>query len=59
MESLVGIVALILVILLAVRLGAFLMKGFLGLLVIGLVLWLLASLFGGGAAATGVPVAIG
>lgn len=47
-SNLLGLVVLIVVVFLAFRVGAFLMKGLLGLLAIAVVIWLLASLFGGG-----------
>ena len=48
LSNILGIVVLIVVIFLAFRIGAFLMKGLLGLVAIGVVIWLVASLFGGG-----------
>ncbi|MDZ7802211.1 MAG: hypothetical protein U5K81_15650 [Trueperaceae bacterium] len=47
-SNIVGVVVLIVVIYVAFRVGAFLMKGLLGLLAIGLIVWLAMSLFGGG-----------
>ena len=51
LSNILSIVVLIVVIFLAFRVGAFLMKGLLGLVAIGIVVWLVASLFGGGEAA--------
>lgn len=48
LSNILGLVVLIVVVFLAFRVGAFLMKIFLGLLAIAVVIWLLSSLFGGG-----------
>lgn len=48
LSNVLGIVVLIVIVFLAFRIGAFLMKGLLGLLAIAVVIWLLVSLFGGG-----------
>lgn len=48
LSSIVGIVVLIVVVFLAFRIGAFLMKGLLGLLAIAVIVWLVARLVGGG-----------
>lgn len=47
--DLFSLVALIVVIYLAFRIGAVLMKVLLGLLALALIAWLIAGLFGGGA----------
>lgn len=47
LSNILSIVILIVVIFLVFRVGAFLMKGLLGLVAIGIVIWLIASLFGG------------
>lgn len=46
-SNLVGLIVLIVVIFLAFRIGAFLMKGLLGLLAIAIVIWLVMRLLGG------------
>lgn len=46
-SNLVGLVVLIVVVYLAFRIGAFLMKGMLGLLAIAIVVWLVMRLVGG------------
>lgn len=46
-SNLVGLVVLIVVVYLAFRIGAFLMKGLLGLLAIAIVVWLVMRLVGG------------
>jgi hypothetical protein len=51
MTDVVGIVVLIVVVYLAFRIGAILMKVLLGLLALALVAWLIAGLFGGAATA--------
>jgi hypothetical protein len=50
MTDVVGLVVLIVVIYLAFRIGAILMKVLLGLLALALIVWLVAGLFGGVAA---------
>lgn len=47
-SDIVWLVVLIAVLFLAFRVGAFLMKGLLGLLAIAIVVWLVARLIGGG-----------
>jgi hypothetical protein len=42
----IGVVVLIVVIFLALRVGAFLMQLLLGLVALGLIVWLVAGLFG-------------
>lgn len=56
--DILGIIVLIVVIFLAFRIGAFLMKGLLGLVAIGIVIWLVASLLGGGEPVAAGPAAI-
>lgn len=52
-SNVLSVIVLIVVIFLAFRVGAFLMKILLGLLAIAIVVWLVAGLFGG----TDTPVA--
>jgi hypothetical protein len=56
LTDLFSLVVLIVVIYLAFRIGAVLMKVLLGLLAIALIAWLIAGLFGGAAAAGGALV---
>jgi hypothetical protein len=51
MTDVVGIIVLIVVVYLAFRIGAILMKVLLGLLALALVAWLIAGLFAGAATA--------
>lgn len=51
MTEIVSIVVLIVVVYVAFRIGAVLMKVLLGLVALGLIVWLIAGSFGGGAAA--------
>ena len=48
LSNILTVVVLIVVIFLAFRVGAFLMKGLLGLLAIALIAWLVMRLFGAG-----------
>ncbi|MFN2323108.1 MAG: hypothetical protein ABR510_09165 [Trueperaceae bacterium] len=50
MTDVVSIVVLIVVVYLAFRIGAVLMKVLLGLVALGLIVWLIAGLFGGAVA---------
>ena len=50
MTDVVSIIVLIVVVYVAFRIGAVLMKVLLGLVALGLIVWLIAGLFGGGAA---------
>lgn len=49
--DIVGVIVLIVVVFLAFRVGAFLMQLLLGLVALGLIVWLVAGLFG-----RGVPI---
>ncbi len=51
MTDVVGLIVLIVVVYLAFRIGAVLMKVLLGLLALALIVWLIAGLFGGAASA--------
>jgi hypothetical protein len=55
--DIVGVIVLIVVVFLAFRVGAFLMQLLLGLVALGLVVWLVAGLFGRGAPALAVLAA--
>lgn len=56
--GLLNLVVLIVVVYVALRVGAVLMKVLLGLVAIALLIWLLAGLFGGGVAVATAAVAI-